>query len=258
MGRRCFRRDSSGQVLVVSALLVALLLLSTALCVIEMEKSTPIAQGREDDFLAYKQSVVNTVISALANATNGGGLDVLSVDLAELELFLTSHSYESMLTLDYNVLDTAPYHDGVWISWGASGKGVSGAYSSFLFESSNPAATSTVEYVVNITSEVNYSGTYMQLTDNAKLVNLTVNILNEAKPALAQSFIIYFDFDGLLSTADWIEASLPSVVNFGNGTYAISFTCDTAQRDDPVYVSLLCHDQRGILVSANATCVRVE
>jgi hypothetical protein len=258
MGKRSLRRDSSGQVLVVTALVVALLLLSTALYVIETEKTTPLVKTQENELSAYKQSVENTVISALANTTNDGDSGVLSSNLAELKTVITSHSYQAMLTMDYNIPSALPYQNGVWISWGTNGQGVSSAYVTFVFNSSEPLATSNLEYAVNITSAVKFSGKYEQLIDNSKQVNLTVNILNEAKPAFAQNFTFFYDYDGSLSTVDWIEVASPTITNFGNGTYSVSFTCDTSQRDDDVFVSMFCHDQRGILVSANATCVRIE
>jgi hypothetical protein len=258
MRKRSIRQDSSGQVVIVTALLVALLLLSTALYVIETEKTTPLAKATENDFSAYKQSVVNTLISALANATNGGDSNVLVTNLAELKSVITAHSYHAMLLMDYNVSNTSPYQNGIWVSWGTSGQGVSSVYATFGFNSSEPLATSYLAYDVNITTAVNYSGTYVRQLGNAKLVNLTVNVLNEAEPALAQNFTFFYDYDGSLSTVDWLEISLPTINNFGNGTYAVSFTCNTAQRTNDMIVSMFCHDQRGIQVSANATCVRIE
>jgi hypothetical protein len=258
MGKRSIRQDSSGQVVIITALLVALLLLSTALFVIETEKNTPLAKTTENDFSAYKQSVVNTLISALANATNGGSPNVLATDLAELKSAITSHSYQSMLIIDYNVSNTSPYQNGLWISWGTSGQGVSSAYAEFAFNSSKPLETSFLEYGVNITTAVNYSGTYVRQTGNAKLVNLTVNVLNEAKPALAQNFTFFTDYDGSLSTVDWVKVTSPTINNLGNGTYTVSFTCNTAQRTNDVIVSMYCHDQRGILVNAIVSCVRIS
>ena len=78
MGKRSFRRDKSGQVIIVSALLVALLLLSTALYVIEVGKQVPtVDAGESNVFLGYKQSTRSTLISALANATDGGNPNIL-------------------------------------------------------------------------------------------------------------------------------------------------------------------------------------
>jgi len=82
MKRRSLKHNKSGQVIIITALLVALLLLSTSIYVIETEKEVPQAGTNENTvFPAYKQSTINTVISALANATNGGDSSVLTNDL---------------------------------------------------------------------------------------------------------------------------------------------------------------------------------
>src|SRR5665647_1493552 len=111
MGKRSFKRDKSGQVLVFTALLVALLLLSTAIYVIEVEKDVPIVNASEGNvFSAYKQSTRSTLISALANATNGGNSNILGADLHELKTFIRSNSYQSMLTIDYSTLTVSYTH----------------------------------------------------------------------------------------------------------------------------------------------------
>ena len=81
-----------------------------------------------------------------------------------------------MLTMDYNTLNSSGYQNGLWISWGANGQGVSSAYASFVFASSSPSATSNLEYALNVTSTVNLSGNYQQLNDTTKQVNLTINL----------------------------------------------------------------------------------
>ncbi len=257
MGKRSFRSDRSGQVLVVTALLVALLLLSTAIYVIDVEKKIPKVSGESDGFTGYEQAVRSAMISALVNVTNGGDTTVLDADLSELETVILSQSYQAMLTMDYSLQNTAPYTDGFWISSETSGVGVSSAYVAFAFAASSPSSTSNLEYNVNVTSEVHLSGTYSLLTGNTKQVNLTVNVINEAKPALAQNFTTYFDFDGSLSTVDWVEVNSPSLTDFGNGTYTMSFLCDTQNRNDQMLVSMLCHDKRGVLVSVNAACTLI-
>lgn len=109
-----------------------------------------------------------------------------------------------------------------------------------------------MEYAVNITSEANLSGSYLQLDDGLQQTNLTVNILNEGKPALAQNFTFYFQ-----NATDWVQVDSPSVTNFGNGTYAVSFIAETDQSNDPLIVSMYCQDQRGISVGANVTCTNI-
>jgi hypothetical protein len=125
LGKRSFRRAKSGQVLIVTALLVSVLLLSTALFVIETEKDVPTVDVNQNNvFYTYKQSTRTTLISALANATDGGNPNILSTDLNELKTVILANSYEAMLSVDCNTLNSSSYRNGLWISWGASGQGV--------------------------------------------------------------------------------------------------------------------------------------
>lgn len=250
MGKRSFKRNSSGQVLIVTALLVSLLLLSTALYVIEVEKEVPTVDAGEGNvFSGYKQSARSTLISALANATSGGDRGILAADLTELKTAILSHSYQALLTMDYNTVNSSSYQNGFLISWGTNGQGISSVYATFVFASSSPSATSNLEYAINVTSEVNLSGNYQQLNDTTKQVNLTVNILNEGKPALAHNFTFSYQ-----NATDWIRVDSPNTTNFGNGTYATSFYAETPQPNDPLVVSVLSQDERGIFVGANVTC----
>ena len=214
------------------------------------KKCRQLAQGEENVFPAYQQSTKNTLISALANITNGGDTSVLTSDLNELNSAITSHSYQAMVQMDYTLLNTLPYQNGIWISWGTDGQGISSAYADFTFNSSAPSTTSNLEYAVNVTSEVDLSGSYLQLNNTTKQANLTVNLLNEGKPALAQNFTFCYQND----TAGWVTVESPSINDFGNGTYAVSFIAETDQPTGPLSVSVLSQDQRGIFVGANLTC----
>jgi hypothetical protein len=249
MRKRSFRRDCSGQVLIVSALIVALLLLSTALYVIEVGKQVPTVSAETDVFFGYQQTARNTLISALANFTAGGNTAILGTDLSELKAAILSNSYQEMLTIDYDLLNSSDYQNGIWVSWEANGLGTSSAYSSFRFGSSSPSATSNVEYAVNVTSTLKINGNYLQLNDTMKQLNLTINMLNEGKAALADNFIFSY-----LNATDWIPVDSPNIFSFGNGTYTASFNSETGQLNDHVIVSLNCQDERGIFVGARLTC----
>src|SRR5208283_3577309 len=145
MKKRNLKHNSSGQVIIITALLVASLLLSTAIYVFETEKEVPTADtGENNVFSAYQQSTINTLISALANVTNGGNSGVLTVDLNELTAAITSDSYQAMLQMNYAPLNEAPYLNGFWISWGADGLGVSSAYVSFVCDSSSSSTSSNL------------------------------------------------------------------------------------------------------------------
>jgi len=249
MKKRNLRQNNSGQVIIITALLVVTLLLSTAIYIIETEKEVPVVGTNQISlFTGYEQSTRSTLISALANVTNGGNANVLNSDLNELSTAITSHSYQIMLQMGSAPLNTAPYQEGVWISWGLNGQGTSSAYVEFTFSSTASSTTSNLKYAVNVTSELNLKGYYTQ-NETLKQTNLTVNLLNEGKPALAQSYIFSFE-----NSTDWVNVEAPNVVDFGNGTCLVSFNAATGQLGDPLPVSVICQDQRGITVRANITC----
>jgi len=249
MKKRNLKHDSSGQVIIITALLVASLLLSTAIYVFETEKDVPTAGAEVNVLPAYQQSTLSTLISALANVTNGGDSSVLTADLNELNAAITNDSYQAMLQMTYTPLDVAPYQNGLWISWGEDGQGVSSAYVNFVFDSSSSSASSNLEYYVNVTTSADLSGNY-QTNSNSTQVNLTVSVLNEGAPALAENFTFYFEN----AAGGWVQVTSPSITDFGNGTYSASFTIGTDQFSDPLLVSMVCQDQRGISVGANVTC----
>jgi hypothetical protein len=230
--------------------LVSALLLSTALYVIEVEKEVPTVDvGQSNVFSSYKQSSTNTLISALANATDGGNPNILGTDLANLKTVILARSYQAMLRMDYFTLNSSGYQNGLLISWGANGQGVSSACTSFVFASSSPLAASNLEYTLNVSSAVNLSGNCHQINETTKQVHLTANVLNEAKAALAQNFTLSYR-NGI----DWVKVDSLGTTNFGNGTYTFSFNTETSQPTDPLALSLLCQDQRGIFLGANLTC----
>jgi hypothetical protein len=257
MKNRNLKRDNSGQVIVITALMVALVLLSTAIFVIETEKDVPTGgTDTNNAFLAYQQAARNTLISALASVTNGSNPSILTADLNELDSLITSHSYQSILQMNFTPLNETPYKNGILI-WGTDGQEIASAYVTFTINSTGTASTSSLEYAVNVTSQANLSGSYLQLSGTSNQVNLTVNILNEGKPALAQNFTFYYK-DAAFPTEAWTQVTSPNVTYFGNGTYVFSFNAQTQQPGDPLLASMHCQDQRGILICANVTCTGLE
>jgi hypothetical protein len=251
-------RRNSGQVLIIASLVVTLLLLSTAVYISEIEKNAAVYDARVDPaFSAYKLGATHTVISALANISNGGSTSVLVADLNQFKSVVGSHSFDAIVKMDFTPLNMTPYQDGIWISWGSSGRGISSAYVNFVLNSSGTSAIYYSEHAINVTSEIDVNGHYTLLTGSQKQVDLTCNILNEGKPALAQNFTVYYEQDGSLSPEEWVQVTSPSIADYGNGTYAISFTAETTNPDDPMLVSVHSHDQRQILTIANVTCTQV-
>ena len=251
-------RGNSGQVLVIASLVVTLLLLSTAVYVTETQKNTAVYDSRaEPAFSAYKLGATHTVISALANVSNGGSANVLTACLDQFKSVVNNHSFNAIVKLDFTPLNTTPYQEGVWISWDSNGHGVSSAYVNLALNSSGTSATYYSEHAINVTSELTVNGIYTPLTGSLKQVNLTCNVLNEGKPAPAQNFTVYYEQDGSLSPEEWVQVASPSITDHGNGTYAISFTADTTNPSDPMLVSVYSQDLRHILTRANVTCTQV-
>jgi len=250
MKSRNFKRSNSGQVIVITALMVALVLLSTAIFIIETEKDVPTDAIDTTSILStYQEAARNTLISALANVTNGGSSGALTTDLNELKSAIASNSYQSILQTNFTASTDAPYRNGICISWGSNGQGISSACILVEIASTGTTSASTSEYVVNVTSEMNLSGNSLQL-DNSTQVNLTVKIQNEGSPALAQNLSFYYEN----AAETWTKVNSPILNDFGSGTYAVSFTSETDQLFFPLHVSAVCQDQRGIVVAANATC----
>lgn len=253
--QRC--RQKSGQVLVITSLIIILLLFSTALYVAETEKNTPISYGEQDiGFAAYKLGTVHSVISALANISNGGSIGVLAENLNRYESLVLSHSYGATTVIEWVPSNVAPYQGGVWLSWDGEGFGISSICAYFTLNSTGISKTQYGQHSVNVTSTISISGQYTPLNGSEKQTEVIVSVQNEGKPALAKNFTVYYEDDGSLSTEVWIQVASPSQVDYGNGTYRLSFTAETSNPADPLVVSVHSHDLRSVFVMANVTCIQ--
>lgn len=251
MRNRNFRRNRSGQVIVVTALMVAMVLLSTAIYVIETEKNVPVAASdANSDLSAYQQAARNTLISALANVTGGGNPNVLAVDLGKLESAIDSDSYQSILQMTFAPSSGAPYQNGFYVSWGTGGRGISSVCVTLDINSAASDSVSNFECTIKVTSQLDLAGTSSQLDDNTTQITLTLSLTDDGSPALAQTLSCYVEN----TNGTWINLTAPTTRDYGNGTYIVSSTEPTDQLIFPLQVSAVCLDQRGITTMANATC----
>lgn len=251
MAKLGFRRNNRGQVLIVSALLVSVLLLSTALYVIEVGKEAPKAEATTEsgDYSGYRQNVRNALVSALANVTGGGDPAVLDTDLSTLETAVAAHSYQALVNLNYTKQNTGNYDNGLYIWQGDNGQGVSSACVTFNFDSQSPSYASTAAFTLTVTSTVTVAGSLQQINDTQTKVTLTVNVQNDGAPASAQTLSFSY-----LNDADWVRVNAYNVTSSGVGSYTVMFNAQTQSSADPLTVALTCVDQRGISVGANLTC----
>jgi len=244
-------RKNSGQVLIVTSLVVILLLMSTIICVTELQKNNPIYyDDANKDLVAVKQAAVNTIISALANISKGGSPSVIQSDFYRLKSVVLNNSFNSVIDFDFSASDTAPYSDGVWVFWGSTGEGVSSVLVSFTMNASGISSNYYTEYVVNRTSSIEIEG-FNTLKGATRTVTVSCILFNEDVPAIAENLTIYYQ---QISPPIWVKLSSPNIIDYGNGTYATTFTVEKHLTSNLLPVSIGCQDSRGITVWANTTC----
>jgi len=250
--RREFRANSSGQLLIICALTIAVLISSTTIYVYELNKETNSTDtpSFSNFILALKQSTRNTMISSLANISNGGERAVLTTNLNDLSQVFRNLNHFGLCHLDFTVLNDSTYDSGTWLSWNTSDLGVSSTYANFTLNFYGAAATIAAKYAINITTTLAVNGSYVTLEGETKLVSVTCKIFNEDEPALVENVTLFHENLGNWTRID--ASNNLTVLDIGNGTYLISFTVTTSS--DPVKVSVHAHDLRDILVKANTTC----
>jgi hypothetical protein len=254
MKKKRVKSSNSGQALIIASLVITMLLLSTAYYVFEVKRNTVTDETAEDPALAAtKLATVNTVISALVNVSNGGDKSILVTDLNELSLTVRNHSYDGKRDLLFTPSNLPPYQNGAWISWESNGTGISGACVSFLINFSSPSTTYSSQYETNVTTALTIEGVYTG-NDTEKSVKVTCRVFNENEPASVNDFTMFYQNEtgGL-----WFKVDLsnnPQMINYGNGTYAMSFN---AYAQNALQVSAQAHDTRDVFVIANTTCTGV-
>ena len=246
-------RNNSGQMLIITSLVVVLLLISTVVYVKDIEKNVPVYIAEGDQGLsAVKQDGLHTLVSALANISMGGNRNVLSEDLNRLKSAVENHQYKAISELDFEASNSAPYSNGVWISGGNNGTSVSSIYVLFTLNSTGNSASYYSEYAINVTSSITSSGTYIPVNESANQVTVTCNVFNEGKPASADNLTFYFEQNG---TA-WVPATSSSIIDRGDGTYVASFLAQSVAQNTSLPILLNLVDSRGISVWTNITCIQ--
>jgi hypothetical protein len=235
---------------------IALLILSIVYGVFEAGRRNEMrsAATLNSPVLATKLGLRNTVTSALVNVSSGGENATLTTNLNKYASIVGNQSHFGKCTVLFTALNASPYQSGICISWGSDGTGVSGAYANFTLVFTRPEASFQLEHSTNITSRLDVEGTYSKLEGAIKQVNVTCTVFNEGEPALANNISLYYEHDGDLETQEWIPADSPTITDYGNGTYTVSFTATTQTSNDPMLVSAHAYDLRDIFVLANATC----
>jgi hypothetical protein len=216
------------------------MLISTVDYVLETENETISLQSTADPYFSVAEICTrNTLISALAN---NDSTEALTTSLETLSSTLHNYSYDAEFDLSFSAL--------TWTSWGED-PGVSSAYGIFVVNVSESSANYSSTYETNVTTTLCINGTYTVEGSNNETVNVTCTVYDENGPTLANIIAILYQnqTDGSWLTVDQQNNNL-AIVDFGNGTYNISFS---AYSQGPVNVSVQINDLRDIFVMANAT-----
>jgi hypothetical protein len=251
-GQRSFQANRSGQLLIVAALAVAILISATTIYVYELSTETNTTHNFSiNNFvLALKQTTKNAMISSLANISNGGERAELTFNLNELTHALRSLNQFGTCNLTFAALNDFGYGNGTKLSWNTSDNGMSSAYANFTLNVYGLEETVTIDYAINITTSITVKGHCTSLTGNEKRVNLTCYVYNEGMPGLTKTMSLFYE-----NLGSWypVDASNDlSVTDYGNGTYSMSFIVNISATSFPVSARL--YDLREIFVQANTTC----
>jgi hypothetical protein len=92
----------------------------------------------------------------------------------------------------------------------------------------------------------------VQVNDTVKQVNLSVKLSNEGASALAKNFTFRVQ-----NATEYLTVNSPLLVDLGDGSYNISFIVENTAPQEPLAVSVLCLDQRGITIKANFACNQI-
>lgn len=253
------RRDCSGQVLLVGVLIIALLLLSTEIYVYDLGKAVREAkQNSFGDFvIAVRLGSKHVVAGSLAKVSHGLAFSqinqTLETNLEGWSSFVGRLYQSGKCILDYELRETAPYLSGIWIYWGANGTGFSGAYADFTLQLLDLGVDVNLKYATNTTTGLFIQSTYKAMQGSNKQVNVTCNLLNEGKPALAKNTTVYYK-----NETEWLTPTQQnnySISDYGNGTYSMSFVANISSNN--IQLSVQAYDQREIYVQSNITCTEI-
>jgi len=249
-------KRNSGQVLLIAAFIMAFLLLSAEFYIFEVGKLTSeVGSNSLGDFvLAVRLGSRHVVVGSLANISNGGPNSVLGGNLLRWSSIIGRQYQFGKNVLNYTLEETAPYSSGVWIYWGTNGYGVSSAYVNFTHRLLGREVNFNQSYFVNVTTTLLIESTYQKVQGNEKQINVTINLLNEAEPALAKQVTVYYKVLDSWLIPDETNNNY-AILDYGNGTYLASFIANIPAQT--VEISAHVTDQRDIYVQANATSTQL-
>ena len=244
LGLKLLRSDRSGQVLIVAALAIAVLISSTTIYVYEQDRNVDIEGTRSIDSVVFslEQGARNALISSLVNVSRDGPTTVLASNLETLSTIARDSYGYALCNLGYSLLENSDYQSGFWLSWNTSTNAVSSVFARFNLTVQSGTASVTRIFEVNATTGLAMNGSYA-VVGSEKQVNLSVAVYDEEGPASAGSFAVFCESNG-----NWTQVDALSLIvaDNGDGTYSLSFSAPS----DATNVCLHMFDSRGIRVES--------
>jgi len=249
--RQMRKKEDSGQILLITAFIIASLLISAQLYILDVGKiSGEMNSNSLNDFVSsVKLGSAHVVAGSLANISIGGAFSLLESNIREWAQFVSAQYVEGKNILNFTLEEAAPYSSGVWLFWGANGYGASSAYVDFLHTLVGRDSDVEMAYSVNVTTALLISSTSRMLNETTQQINTTIQVSDETGPALATQVTVYYKVSGSWLIPDGSNDF--ELLDYGNGTYLASFTA--AILTPGVEVSVHAIDFRGVRVQANVT-----
>lgn len=240
-----------GQILVVAAFAISILLLSTNVYIYRNSRidASPGYSTLTDYAQQIRLGSIHAVTASLVNVSNGGISSNLGDNMVRWESFTRGDYRFGICDLNATLGFQVPYSDGIWLDWGVSGVGVSSAYVDFTLDISGRGAEIDWAFPVNKTTEIRVLGSYTVISGNLKNVTVTLYVLNEDSPALAQSTTLDY-----LRSGSWNNASQEgdyAIMDYGNGTYRFIFSASVP--GNRITIRMRVNDIRGVFVEAQET-----
>jgi len=250
---RKLRKNNSGQVLILSALAIALIILSVIVYVYQTSMS--LNENSPNLLKIFVQNIklesLNLVIGSLANISWGGNSEILRNNLDRWRSFVESHYYLGECSFSFKLCEEGHYSSGIRIFWGTDGFGVSSAKVDYSLNLTDETRKITTEYSINVTSSIRINAT-SKWALSLHQINVTINVSNEDSPALCKNLTVFYK-DNI---GEWQQADLLSsyvLEDYGNGTYIARFTVGPPRVENRE-ILVECFDQREIRVEASTRC----
>jgi hypothetical protein len=242
------RGRGRGQVLIVAALGIALVIISTQAYVLKLSRTRVLSDYGcySDHVLGIEQGTGHVVVASLVNVSRGGASSVLSDNLDRWEAFVSGDHAFGRCDLNATPASQSPYSGGIRLDWGTEGEGVSSACAELTLNVSGRGLEVDHMFTVNSTTLLSVEGSFTDLGGDTKALTVSVELQVDGGWALAGSVSLEY-----MKSSAWTDPTgLGSYQeqDYGNGTYLYTFTDDVP--GSQVQVRAQVYDLRGVYVRA--------